>query len=163
MSPRGNASWTTEIEWAKSAPVAALVARYEELFGEQSPTRHRMALVRKISWRLQANHYGGLSEKALERARALADERGVRLTAPEPHKKRGARGRIPSRDPRLPLPGSMVTRQYAGRQIAVKVLANGFEYEGTRFASLSGVAEHVTGTRWNGFLFFRLETRKRER
>src|SRR4051794_17131065 len=160
MQPSGNASWTKEAEWVKTAPVAALVARYEDLFGEQAPTRHRLALVRRISWRLQANQYGGLSEKARERARALADERATRLTAPEPRRKGSTRPKHPGRDPRLPLPGAILRRQYAGRQIAVTVLTNGFEYEGRRFASLSGVAEHVTGTRWNGFLFFGLQTRK---
>jgi Protein of unknown function (DUF2924) len=52
-------------------------------------------------------------------------------------------------------------RCYRGRVIQVKVLLDGFEHEGQRFASLSAIAERVTGTRWNGFLFFGLQARKR--
>jgi hypothetical protein len=36
----------------------------------------------------------------------------------------------------------------------VKVLETGFEYNGAVYASLSAVALQITGTRWNGFLFF---------
>jgi hypothetical protein len=36
----------------------------------------------------------------------------------------------------------------------VQVLETGFEYNGAVYASLSAIAHHVTGTRWNGFLFF---------
>jgi hypothetical protein len=39
----------------------------------------------------------------------------------------------------------------------VKILDNGFEYDGRRFPSLSAVAGEITGTRWNGFAFFGLE------
>jgi hypothetical protein len=38
----------------------------------------------------------------------------------------------------------------------VKVLDAGFEYEGRSFDSLSAVAREITGTRWNGFVFFGL-------
>ena len=43
----------------------------------------------------------------------------------------------------------------------VKVLNDGFEYDGRRFSSLSGIAGEITGTRWNGFLFFGLEKEAR--
>jgi hypothetical protein len=57
---------------------------------------------------------------------------------------------------RLPPPGNWVERQYEGEIIRVLVLADGFEYEGQRYRSLSAVAKAVTGTHTNGFLFFRL-------
>ena len=41
----------------------------------------------------------------------------------------------------------------------VKVLAEGFEYEERRYESLSAVARAITGTRWNGLLFFGLTQR----
>ena len=64
-------------------------------------------------------------------------------------------------DSRMPFPGSLVTRQYKGQTIVVKVLKDGVEYDGRRFSSLSAVAKEVTGVKWNGFRFFGL-LQKRE-
>jgi hypothetical protein len=61
----------------------------------------------------------------------------------------------------LPLPGTILTRTYRGRQIEVKVMPQGFEYEGESYRSLSAVAKVVTGSHWNGHLFFGLTTHKR--
>ena len=57
---------------------------------------------------------------------------------------------------RVPLPGTIITRPYKGRTLAVKVLPNGFEFEGEVFKSLSAVAKAITGQHCNGFYFFRL-------
>ena len=57
-------------------------------------------------------------------------------------------------DPRLPPVGEEIAREYKGRKIVVKVRDAGFEYEGKLYRSLSAIAREVTGTKWNGFLFF---------
>jgi hypothetical protein len=59
-------------------------------------------------------------------------------------------------DNRLPPPGTIITREYKGQTLDVKVLASGFEYAGEVFKSLSAVAKTVTGQHVNGFAFFRL-------
>lgn len=61
-------------------------------------------------------------------------------------------------DPRLP-PGGQITRKYKGRTITVTILADGFEYLGDRYRSLSAVAKAITGSHMNGFRFFKLEGR----
>jgi hypothetical protein len=38
----------------------------------------------------------------------------------------------------------------------VKILNDGFEYAGARYRSLSAIAQAITGTKWNGYLFFGL-------
>jgi len=48
----------------------------------------------------------------------------------------------------------LLAREYKGRDIVVKVLDNGFEYENRRYKSLSAIAKEVTGSKWNGFVFF---------
>ena len=161
MQLPANSAWADEVQRLSTAPVASLVARYQELFTEPPRSRNRVSLLRRIAWRLQANLSGGLAQRALERARMLANDRDLRLTAPQARRKSGATPARPARDPRLPLPGTVIKRHYRNGEIAVKVLVDGFEYDGQRFVSLSGVAEHVTGTRWNGFAFFRLQRRKR--
>ena len=53
-------------------------------------------------------------------------------------------------------PGSVLTRKYKGGVVQVKVLADGFEYQGAVYSSLSAVAKTVAGSHCNGFLFFQL-------
>ena len=62
----------------------------------------------------------------------------------------------PRSDDRLPPPGSIITRPYKGRDLQVRVLAAGLEYDGKVYPSLSAVAKAITGSHCNGFLFFRL-------
>ena len=61
--------------------------------------------------------------------------------------------------PRGPLAGTTLVREWRGEQIRVEVHENGFEWRGTMFRSLSGVARAITGTTWNGRLFFGLTKR----
>jgi hypothetical protein len=110
---------------------------------------------------MQANAYGGLSERALARARELANDADLRIMAPRQPKV--------AMDPALTvtvttkvqpstalLPGTMLKRHYRGRDLHVTVLADGFEFEGQRYKSLTAVAKAVTGQHWNGFHFFGL-------
>jgi hypothetical protein len=60
----------------------------------------------------------------------------------------------------LPASGSLLTRRLNDRQIVVKVLADGFEFDSRHYRSLSAIAREVTGTRWNGLLFFGLTERR---
>ena len=52
-----------------------------------------------------------------------------------------------------------MVRPYKGRTIRVVVRADGFEYEGQRYKTLTAVAEQMTGSHINGFRFFRLEAK----
>ena len=59
-------------------------------------------------------------------------------------------------DKRLPTPGTELVREYKGRQIRVRVLADGFECENRVYGSLSAIAREVARCNWNGFAFFKL-------
>jgi len=61
-----------------------------------------------------------------------------------------------ARDPRLPAVGSTITRTFKGQDLEVKVLADGFEYEGETYKSLSGLARHIVGYQISGPVFFKL-------
>jgi hypothetical protein len=63
------------------------------------------------------------------------------------------------RDPRLPKPGTVLTRAFKNREIKVEVLDAGFRYDGKTWRSLSAIAREVSGTSWNGYLFMGLQTR----
>nr|NIM18730.1 DUF2924 domain-containing protein [Candidatus Latescibacterota bacterium]NIM64471.1 DUF2924 domain-containing protein [Candidatus Latescibacterota bacterium]NIO00624.1 DUF2924 domain-containing protein [Candidatus Latescibacterota bacterium]NIO27025.1 DUF2924 domain-containing protein [Candidatus Latescibacterota bacterium]NIO54550.1 DUF2924 domain-containing protein [Candidatus Latescibacterota bacterium] len=58
-----------------------------------------------------------------------------------------------------PAPGTILTREYRGEVHQVIVLEKGFEYDGKVYRSLSGIARAITGTQWNGYLFFGLKKR----
>ena len=150
-----------EIAALKRMTVADLRRRYAEAFGESTTSRHKQFLMRRIVWRLQANQEGDLSERARRRAKELAADSDVRLTAPRTAASpAGSVTQVSSiqisQDDRLPMPGAIITRRYKGETIEVRVLPHGFEYEGEIYRTLSAVAREVTGTHWNGYHFFRL-------
>ena len=133
--------------------------KYAELFGEPTAAGNRAWLARRVGWRLQALAEGDLSERAKARAAELARDADLRLTPPkeQPERERTAATPIAAvLDPRLPGVGTVLTRRYKGADVRVKIAADGFEYQGERYSSLSAVAKAVTGTHTNGFLFFRL-------
>ena len=139
---------------------AQLQARYAEVFGEAPRSRHKDYLVRRIAWRLQALSEGDLSQRARRRAAELACDADLRLSAPP-----ASNGQYPlpqANAPRgsgrrhLPPPGTVLLRPYQGRTIEVTVLAQGFQYEGRLYRSLSAVAKAITGKHWNGYHFFGL-------
>jgi hypothetical protein len=159
----GGVNVAKEVATMRRMTVGELREKYADVFGEGTQARNKQWLIKRIAWRIQANEEGDLSERALRRANELANDADLRLTAP--------RERKPSSDPlqdakasdcapanaRLPLPGSTITRPYKGRNIEVKVLHDGFEYDGDKYKSLSAVAKAVTGTHWNGYHFFNLK------
>jgi hypothetical protein len=146
--------------------IPVLKRRYRELFGEDSKSSNKQFLFRRIAWRLQANAEGNLSERALRRAAEIADDQDLRVRAPKQFLIRPDSGAWtvdrtrPPKDGRLPGPGAILTRRVGDRQIVVKVLDEGFEYESRRYRSLSAIAREVTGTRWNGLLFFGVAERR---
>jgi hypothetical protein len=142
-----------QVEALADMTVAELRERYAEVFGEQIRSRHKEFLKKRITWRLQANEDGGLSERAVRRAEELAKDSDLRLIAPRRTVVRPFR---PSHDRRLPMPGTVVTREYRGQTLSVTVLDEGFEYCGQVYRSLTAVAKVITGSHWNGLLFFGL-------
>jgi hypothetical protein len=143
--------------------VKELRSRYAEAFGEDTNANNRDWLIKRIAWRIQAIAEGGLSERARRRSEELANDADLRLSPP---KIKAAPSAMPGRtitgvladkaDDRLPLPGTIITREYKGQTIQVRVLAKGFEYAGEVYKSLSAVAKAITGSHCNGYAFFRL-------
>ena len=154
---RQNASKWREIDALRHQSVGQLRVKYREVFGLESRSNHKQFLVRRIAWRLQANAEGDLSERARQRALALAEEADLRIRAPESFLNQlsspiGNR----RRDPRLPAPGTWLSRQFQGQTVSAEVLEKGFRYQERVYKSLSAVARQVTGVQWNGFAFFAL-------
>jgi hypothetical protein len=142
--------------------------RFQEVFSEPTKAGNRTWLIRRILWRLQALAQGDLSERARQRAQEIAHDADLRVippkVAPTANPPRATRTRQPlpppppatPSDPRLPGPGTIITRAYKGDSLEVHVLKDGFEWNGEIFPSLSAVAKAITGTHCNGFAFFKL-------
>jgi hypothetical protein len=131
----------------KTAPIADLKARWVQLFGKDPPPYNRSFIESRLAYRIQELAYGGLSKLTRERLEALAKSEGV---APRV-------GRKPAvgRETR-PVIGTQLIREYRGVQHRVIVRDQGFEYAGRLYKSLSVIARQITGTRWNGPVFFGL-------
>ncbi len=139
--------------------VNQLRERYAAAFGEATAARNRTWLVRRIAWRLQALAEGGLGERAKARAAELARDADLRVVPPPAAA--AAAGPVPDHTPaagdgRLPPPGTVLTRPYKGGAVRVRVLADGFEFGGAVYRSLSAAAKAATGCHLNGFAFFGL-------
>jgi hypothetical protein len=137
-----------------------VAARFREIFGEHCRSNNKRYLLRRIAWRLQSEAEGGLSERAQKRAEELANVADIRITPPKATKvpvSPKANRVVAKKDERLPPPGCWIEREYHGVELRVRVLVDGFEYGGTKYRTLSGVAKAITGSHVNGFRFFQLE------
>jgi len=161
MTTQETANITRQIEELNDLTVNQLQKRWVEVWNEPCRSRNKDNLRKRIAWKIQANAYGGLSQRALERARELTDETLLKIRTPQlPH----AEGRgetivhrfTPTTNSLLPPPGALITRRYRDRKIIVSVLDDGFEFDGQVYKSLSAVAKAVTGAHWNGRAFFGL-------
>ena len=81
--------------------------------------------------------------------------RGARWTRWRPRSPSGAPGPLIA-DPRRPIPGTKLVREWQGEEQVVTVLTEGFEWQGRRFKSLSAAVRAITGSHWNGWKFFGL-------
>ncbi|MCL2726672.1 MAG: DUF2924 domain-containing protein [Polyangiaceae bacterium] len=135
--------------------VGELSDKYRALYGEPTRSRNKDYLRKRLAWRIQELAEGGLPESALERIRALGDQIPERWRIRQgPTETREA-----PRDPRVPPVGTVLRRIFEGKMHEVTVCVEGFEYAGQRYKTLSAIARAITGTRWNGLLFFKLNKR----
>jgi len=115
----------------------------EEMGGEAPPIRSPDFIRRLLAWKLQEHICGGLDLRTSRHLCALGD--------------RYAKNPDCSPSSVLDLkPGTVLGRRWQGVRHDVTVTREGFLYDGENFASLSEVARHITGSRWNGPRFFGL-------
>ncbi|HEY3821793.1 MAG TPA: DUF2924 domain-containing protein [Polyangiaceae bacterium] len=146
--------------------MAELRAKYTEVFGGDTTSHNAAFLRKKIAWRIQELAEGGVTERAKARIAALGRDAPLRERPPAVHGDHAPTSTATIahvlRDQRLPPPGGVLRREYKGTVHEVTVAEGGFLYRGVTYASLSMVAKVITGTTWNGMLFFGLATRRRK-
>jgi hypothetical protein len=130
----------------KTAPTPALKERWRELFVTEPPPYNRRFLESRLAYRIQELAYGGLSDATLERLRALGEQlaKGGKIAR--------------ARADRKPIRGTRLIREWQGVEHCVTVRDDDYEYQGRPYKSLSSIARTITGTRWNGWVFFGLKS-----
>src|SRR5712664_3015144 len=136
------AALETEIGQLPALSLLELRNRWKILFGHSAPkSLRRNFLARAVAYQMQVEAYGGLSVATKRRLREIAKAF-----------RNGDANAIPGGS-RIK-PGTQMIRQWQNTAHTVTALAEGFEWNGRTYKSLSAVANAITGTNWNGFAFF---------
>ena len=129
----------------RTAATPELKQQWRELFAAEPPPYNRRFLESRPAYRIQELAYGGLKPETVARLEALGEQLdGGKITV------RRMRG-----DDK-PIAGTQLIREYQGVEHVVTVTRDGYEYAGRPYQSLSAIARAITGTRWNGRVFFGL-------
>ena len=149
-----------QIMMLKNASVSELQKKYSELFeGRKALSNNKVFLWRKIAYRMQELEYGSVpaeTQGKIQELIAKYDPINNKSLRPDNTPDNQVKKTRLSRDKRLPIPGTVVTKEYKGIMLQVKILESGFEYNGKVYKSLTAIAKEVTGAHWNGFLFFKI-------
>jgi len=110
------------------------------MLGTTAPPLSPAFLRRKLAYKVQERQFGGLAEDDKKKIEVIGD-------APKP--KRNSAGIVV---------GTILERIWRGKKYTVIARENGFELNGQPYRSLSGVANAITGTSWNGKKFFGVQS-----
>lgn len=136
----------------QKASLPVLRERWRVLMGTEPPKAYNSArLVRRLAWRLQELHYGGLSHTAKARLRLIAEADELARRSLRQSKRRK----------NVVTPGTRLVRTWRGAEHIVTAIADGsFEYNGRRYRTLTAVAKDITGQHLSGMRFFGLAENK---
>lgn len=140
----------TRLAALKRMSVKELKAEWEALFAGPAPNNSRGYLELRLAWRIQELSLGGISRETRKVLDLLADE----IDGKSDRKAIIA-------DPRNPVIGTRLVREWDGVEHTVTVTRDGFEWQGRRFKSLSAAARAISGSNWNGYRFFGLGDARR--
>jgi len=133
----------------KTATTPELKAQWRDLFDTEPPPFNRRYLESRLAYRIQELAYGGLKPETIRRLEKLGEDLdGGNIT------KRRVRADA------MPITGTRLIREWQGVEHVVTVTRDGFEWQGRPYKSLSAIARAITGTRWNGWVFFGLKNRR---
>ena len=134
----------------KTTPTPKLKEQWRQLFESEPPAFNRRYLESRLAYRIQELAYGGLKPETVRRLEKLGEELdGGRADV----RKRPANDR--------PISGTRLIREYQGVEHCITVRDDDFEYQGRPYKSLSAIARAITGTQWNGVVFFGLKSGRR--
>lgn len=137
----------TQLAALKEMEVPQLKDKWRELYDSEPPPFNRGYLESRLAYRIQELAHGGLKKDTIQRITQLR----ANVIAGSP---------LREQEKIRPLTGTILVREHGGVEHRVQVLQEGFEYQGKAYRSLSAIAKQITGTNWNGPMFFGLRRRK---
>jgi len=146
-----DASVVLQLAALKRMTVVELKSKWESIFSAPAPNNSRSYLELRLGYRIQELTLGGLSRETQRTLDLLADEIEGQ-----------ARHRSIIADPRNPVVGTRLVREWDGVEHTVTVMKDGFDWQGRKFKSLSAAARAISGTQWNGYRFFGLRESRRD-
>jgi hypothetical protein len=140
----------TQIAGLKRLDYSELRSLYRTLHDKDAPAYNRDFLVKRIAYRIQELAYGGVSEQTRAKLDCVLDRNGYDANG-MPAARIARNGRL---KPGHPAIGTQFIRIWRGTRHVATALPDGFEYNGRRYRSLSAIASEITGSHWNGKVFF---------
>jgi Protein of unknown function (DUF2924) len=133
----------------KTTPTPDLKRQWRDLFETEPPPYNRRFLESRLAYRIQELAYGGLRPETIARLEAL----GQQLDGGNMVLRR-------TRAEEKPISGTRLIREWQGVEHCLTVRDHDYEYQGRPYKSLSAAARAITGTRWNGWVFFGLKNQR---
>ena len=134
----------------KTISTADLKAQWRKLNDSEPPPYNRRFLESRLAYRIQELAYGGLKPATLKKLEAMGEQIDSERSG--------------KRKPRLdlkPITGTRLVREWQGVEHTVTVTATRYDWQGRPYQSITAVARAITGTKWNGWIFFGLKNQQR--
>lgn len=119
-----------------------LKEKWLALYGKKAPNYNVPFLRRRLAYRIQELAYGGVKSPTLKK---------IRDTKAQVRMRKDKRSRVNLRV------GTIICRIWRQQRYEVTVLPDGFEWNGTKYSTLSAVAKKICGVNRNGFEFFGIQ------
>lgn len=143
---------STQIAQLPSFSRKQLLELWQKLYQKTAPKGlRRELLIPFLAYRIQERAYGGLKTSTRSELRRIA--RDCEKSKNSPNLKLRSKAKT----------GTRIYRDWRGETHEVIVTEAGYEYRGLAFGSLSNIARKITGVRWSGPAFFRLNGARPER
>lgn len=144
---RAQTSVLRQLAVLQTLSIEQLEEKWLDLYGSKPPKYKKQFLMKRLAYRIQELFYGGLSDDAKTYLKNIAaSDPMATVMQKKPKKGEPTEKNI--------LQGTRFVRVWKGRRYEVIAREKGFEFEGRIYRSLSAVADKITGTHWNGKLFF---------
>lgn len=127
----------------ENASRVELVEEWRQLF-KSTPPRYASPkfMAQGIAYALQERAFGGLSQAIQRQLSSITNGKSMQATSPKIK------------------PGTRLLREWHGTTHEVIATDRGYVWNGTTYRSLTAIARTITGTQWNGPVFFGLKKKR---
>lgn len=151
-TPRA-ATLSDQIEALKRLDLDGIRQEYQRVMGHPTSGSDGPTLIARIAEQMV---FGGKRGAGRPVGKTTHEQKAATPPASPRPPRRATPGSPFAADPRLPAVGQTITKEWRGKKLEVTVRADGLEFDGKTFRSLSAIASALLGCPANGYLFFGL-------